>query len=69
MKDEFEIKEIYRALVFVAAHLHLINDNDVSLRNDYCHSTMLDDPFYKRNIRVWVFHFKFPPMKLCITIL
>ena len=51
MKGEFEVKEIYRALVFAAAHLHILSSNDVSLRYNYFQS-MLDHSFYKRNIRV-----------------
>ena len=41
--------EIYRALVFVAAHLHLLSD--VTPQTEDC-QLMLDGPFYQRNTRV-----------------
>ena len=56
-KGKFEVKEIYRAFALVAVHLHLINDVGVASRFD--RHSILDEPFYKQNIRVWVIYVRF----------
>ena len=54
-KGEPDVKEIYRALAFTAAHLHLINRRHLAVTEPFqaeCH--LMENSFYQQNIGMWV---------------